>query len=281
MKLYKNKSLLAVLSAAILLVSCDKTKPYDTITPPAQAHFLNATSGSYYVKNDPNSVFKIPVGTTLNSASNRTVTVTVASPTNAVAGTQYTLPSTSVVIPAGKVVDSLSVKGIFAGYPGQRVDTLVFTINNGDVPASDYNKTYKLVLRKYCDVLPASFTGNYTQSYDIDPTVYGPYTSNIVSVTPLTATTASMVIANFSFEEITPYPINNITVNLDWTDPANFKTSIPSQIISSSNFYGYGALTIAPNGTGTFSSCDNTFTFNYKLTVSAGSFGNFVTKMAR
>src|SRR5882757_8943973 len=139
MKLYQNKSILAILLLVTILAGCDKTKPYDTAIPPAQAHFLNATGGNYYVKNDPNSVFKIPVGTTVGSTSARTISISMTSPTNAVAGTQYTLPSTTVTIPAGKVVDSLSVKGIFAGYPSTRVDTMVFTISGGDVPASDYN----------------------------------------------------------------------------------------------------------------------------------------------
>ncbi|MGC8749902.1 hypothetical protein [Hydrotalea sp.] len=279
---HKIQLFMGILFASASFVACNKNNPYPTITPPAQATFSNKTDGSYFVMNDPNSVFKIPVGTTNVTNTTRTITVSVTSPTNAAAGVQYNLPSTSVQIGPGKALDSLPVYGLFSGFSGNRVDTLVFKISGGDIPPSDYNNTYKLVMRKYCTVVPNSFLGNYNNSQDIDNTgSYGPYTAQILSITPTSATTATMVIANFSYEEIAPYPINNITVNLDWTDPANFKTTVPTQVISNSNFYGYGALSVAPNGTGTFSSCDNTFTFQYKLTVSAGSFGNFTTVLAR
>ena len=70
-----------------------------------------------------------------------------------------------------------------------------------------------------------------------------------------------------------------ITVNLDWTDPANFKTTIPAQFLYTDPTYG--AATITGVGNGSFASCNNTFTFSYKVTVSAGSFGNYTTTMAR
>jgi hypothetical protein len=278
MKKINNAYLMSMLLLFSLLIGCDKTKPYDIVTPPVQAHFLNSTGGSYYVKNDPNSVFKIPVGltSTNSSATNQVVSISVASPTNAVSGTQYTLPSATVNIPAGKAVDSLSVKGIFAGFPGTRVDTLVFSINNGDVKASDYNKVYKLVLRKYCDVVPASLTGNYTRCFDIQPPSpnYGPYKTAISSAVLVTPTTGYIVVTNFWDVGGSP-----ITIDLDWSNPANFTTSVRTQPLYVDPTYGQA--TIRPVGTGSFSSCDNTFTIKYQVTVAAGSFGSFTTTIAR
>jgi hypothetical protein len=276
MKKINNIHLVITLLLFLLLTSCDKTKLYDITTPPEQAHFLNATGGSYYVRNNPNSVFKIPVGITSNAASDRNVSITVSSPTNAVSGTQYTLPSTTVTIPAGKVVDSFSVKGIFAGFPGSRVDTLVFNINDGEAKASDYNKVYKLVLRKYCDVLLPSFTGSYTKCFDIQPPSpdYGPYKTTISSAVSVTPTTGYIVVTNFWDVGGSP-----ITIDLDWSNPANFTTAVRTQPLYVDPTYGQA--TIRPVGTGTFSSCDNTFTIKYQVTVAAGSFGSFTTTIAR
>jgi hypothetical protein len=274
------KNIIYLIASAMLILnisSCDKTKEYPTAIPPMQAHFTNTTINTYYIKNDPNSVFKVPIGLTNNATENTTVNVSYVSPTNAIPGTQFTLPATSVIIPTGKTLDSLSVKGIFAGYALPRVDTLTFTIQNGKVPASDYNNVYKLVLRKYCDVIPTALTGIYTKSYDLQtgqPT-YGPYATNFSNyVAGSTATTGTIKIANF-WDAGGPA----ITVGLDWTDPANFKTSIAAQFLYTDPTYG--AATITGVGNGTFSSCDNTFSFAYKVTVVAGSFGNFTTTIAR
>jgi len=272
-----------ILSTAVLINGCKKTGDQDNLTvAPTQSDFANITGSTYYVKNDPNSVFKIPIGLTSLRTTATNVTVTVTSPTGAVSGTQYTIPSSTVTVAAGKALDSLAVKGIFAGYPGSRVDTLTVTLSGGDVPTSTFNNVYKLVLRKYCDVLLSSFTtAPYTHSNDVQGTsAYGPYTATVVSATATGATTATLVIKNLGAGGFGPFaPTDNafnpgLTVNIDWTNPANFTTSIPTQ-----SFYKdptYGPATIKASGLGTFSSCDNTITISYTVTVAAGSFGNFL-----
>jgi hypothetical protein len=281
----KKNQILSLIGFSALLVmgACKKQDFSKSTVPPAEVHFTNATGGSFYIQNVPNSTFKIPIGITSAVNADTKVVVTVSSPTGAAAGVQYNLPSTTVTIPAGKTLDSLPVQGIFAGFPGTRRDTLVFKITaSSDLPPAPYNDTYKLVLQKYCTVDLPSFSGNYTNSYDIDNTgTYGPYTANISNIVVLTPTTGKLTINNFSAEEVAPYPISPITVNIDWTDPSNFKVTIPTQILSNSNFYGYGPLSLSAVGASTFSSCSNTFTLNYSLNVSAGTFGNFKTTMAR
>ncbi len=275
------------LTLLVLITGCDKTKPYDIQKVDALAHFVSASKNiSYYVRNNASDSFSVQVGTSDVSNQDRLITFNISSPTGAVAGGGYTLltPSSgnTVVVKAGTAITTIKLHGNFATYASGKKDTLVFTLAQPSLAIAKFSDTVKVVLQRYCDVVPAGFTGDYKNSNDTDPSgSYGPYKATVVSITPTSSTSANMVIANFSFTEIAPYNILNITVGLDWTDPANFKTSIPTQIISNDNFYGYGPLTIAPNGTGSFSSCDNTFTFNYKLNVSAGSFGNFVTKMVR
>ncbi|SJZ80963.1 hypothetical protein [Sediminibacterium ginsengisoli] len=280
-----------VLAIAGVMASCDKNKAYPIITPPTEASFLTATSGTYYVKNDPNSVFKIPVGTTTLSSSARNVTVSVTSPTGATAGTQYTLPSTTVSIPGGKVVDSLAVKGIFSGFPGTRVDTLTFNITGGDVPASSYNKQYKLVMRRYCDVISTDLTGNYANSRDYDRALTGTasaskYTASISNWTSTGPTSATVLIKNLAvtgdigFGPFAPTDpaATGLTATLDWSNPANFTVTIPTQNYVAS-LYTYGQSTIS--GSGTFSSCDQTFTITTTVRVAAGSFTAVVSTLIK
>lgn len=285
---------LSLLAIVALIAGCKKTGNLDNLTvPPAQSSFANKTLGTFYVKNDPNTYYKIPVGITNVASVDRTVTVSVTSPTGAVAGTQYSLPTMNVVIPAGKALDSLTVKGNFAGYPGTRQDTLVFTITGGDVPPSSFNNTFKLVLRRYCDVVGANLMGAYANSRDYDRSLAGTpsaakYTVTLANFTPVgtAGTSATVLIKNlggtgdigFAPFAATDPAATGITATLDWSNPANFTVSIPKQNYVTS-LYSYGQSTIT--GTGTFSSCDQTFTITYTVGVGAGNFSAVVSNLVR
>lgn len=271
-----------VACATVALTGCDKTKEYDVIVPPSQATFLYKSIGTYYIKNAPTSTYKIPIGLTKASSTPTVVNVTVTSNTGAQLGTQYTLPSLSVTIPAGKVVDTLVVNGIFSGYntPTPRVDTLKFAIQSGDYPKSDYNDTFKLVLRKYCDVLESELVGDYNSTrdyYNVTTASASTYNATISNWTSTGATTATVLIKNLGatadvgFGPFLPTDgaATGLTAVLDWTNPANFTITVASQPYVAS-LYTYGASTIS--GSGTFSSCDQTFSINYVVRVSAGSF---------
>jgi len=263
---------LSAIAATALLVSCEKTK---TTIPPEEAHFTSQTIGNYYVTNSPSTVFKIPVGITAVSNADRTIQFSVSSPTGATEGAQYTLAGNSIVIPAGNVLDYINLNGIFSGYPTGRKDTLIFKLTGGDVPLLTGSDEYKVALQKYCDVIPVDFAGNYENSLDLqdDQVVWGPYRTTFSNITSTGATTATIRIINF-------WDVGtSTTVNLDWTDPSNFKTTIPVQFLY--NDPTYGAAKISGVGSGTFSSCDTTFSFSYTVTVAAGSFGNFITTIAK
>jgi hypothetical protein len=206
------------------------------------------TTGVYYIGASGNT-FKIPIGITGVSNVDRTIQLCYASSTGAVAGTHYNAPS-SIVIPAGKTVDSITIQGLFSGYPlSSRIDTLRVTICGGDVPVQDLKNNFRVVLRKYCPVDLAALAGNYTNT--MEPS-YGPYTTTISGLTMVAGSTtkATGQIANLYDDGWSP-----VTATFDWTDPANFKVSIASQATGK----GYNVRTTA-GAANTFSSCDRSVT---------------------
>lgn len=257
---------LLCLSAFVMLAGCKKRSEDYFVTPPQQSHFVNSI-GNYYVTNSSTSTFKIPITLTTVSDADRKVTVSVTSPTGAAAGAQYNLASTTITIPAGKAVDSLTVNGLFAGYSGTRKDTLVFTITGGDVPASAFNNVFKLVVQKACAVVSTDLIGAYTQSTDLyqgAASTQPKYTATISNWTALSTTSASVIIKNLGATSdngwgpfaATDAALNpGITATLDWSNPGNQTVTIATQ-----NYFGSGASISTINGTGTFSSCDQSFT---------------------
>lgn len=257
-------------------------KKQETVIPPSLAKF-NQTSGNYFVLNSANSSFKIPVGLTTVSNSDRTINYTVSSPSGAAAGTQYVALPGTLKIPAGQVLDSIEVKGLFSGFPGSRKDTLVFTITGGNVPAASYNSSYTLVMQKFCDVLATNLTGDYahsTDTYNGAASTKPNYTANISAWTPVNATSATVIIKNMGATSdngwgpfaSTDGALNpGIKATLDWSDPANLTVSIASQ-----NYFNDGTGNSTVTGTGTFSSCDQTFKISFTVKY-AGNGNNYTT----
>jgi hypothetical protein len=277
-----------LLIVTVLSMGSFSCKKDNTVNTPVLSEFATPNAiGKYFIKDDPNSVFKIPVGITTVSNKPRTVTFSVSSPTGAAEGQQYNLGTTSITIPGGTAVDSIALKGIFSGYPTGRKDTLIFTITGGDVPTFKGFTTYKVVMTKYCEVNINDFAGDYNNSFDNqDPDSYGPYNATINQIISTGPTSATIYITNFADAGFGPWgpsdpPANpGIAVKLDWTDPSNFTTIVPTQTFSS-DLFGYGEATISAVGSGTFSSCENSITISYTIEVSAGSFGDFVTVLQR
>jgi hypothetical protein len=259
--------------ATSIFVSCKKDD--DVTTPPEVVSFNDKKTADYYITSAANTVYRVPVGVSTISNQDRVISFTVTSPTNAASGTQYTLASQTVTIPAGQAIGYIDVKGIFSNYPVGRVDTLIFKLDpKSSIAVADYNQEFRLSLQKYCDVDIQSFVGTYAKSFD---GTYGPYTINVKQAVSTSATTGYLMIENL-------WDTNNTTdlikVELDWTDPSNFKTTIPTgQYLY--NDATYGAARVRPVGVGSFSSCANTFKLSYQVYVAAGSFAATVTNMAR
>lgn len=267
----------------LYLVSCKKNNLVvdKDIVAPAYVKFSTIKGddsvGTYYIKST-NIPFKLPIGVTDVTNADRTINFTYTSPTGAVSGTQYTAPS-SVVIKAGQALDSLSITGLFAGYPlSTRIDTLVIAISGGDVPASAYKGKYRLVLRKYCDVTLPDFYGKYTKSWDNGfGTGYGPYSMSVVTGSAVSTGATS---GNISITNLWDYGVpTTTTVSLDWADPKAFKITIPDQV-----FVAADGIWIKGTTVGSFSSCDQTFVFRYTLyykSSGANYYANQVTDMRR
>jgi len=269
-------SLFAVLMGAFF-TACKKQ---EISIPPAQVEFGTNTGGAaYFVQDDPQSVFHIPVGVTSTSKQSRNITYKVTY-TSGAEGQQYTFGGTkgTATIPADSTLGYIDIKGIYAGFsssPG-RVDTIILTLTGGDLPLATFNQTYTLTLQQYCPVVLADLLGQYDNCYDFyGGGAYGPYSVTITG-SSTGATSAKLVVVPFVDAVIGPYAptdpgYNGTTLNIDWADPANFKVNIPSQGIFVHPTYGLAKIA----GGGTFSSCFETFDVTYSVSVSAGTFSGF------
>ena len=273
-----NQIVACLLIASITMITGCKKQEVLT-TPLEQAHFTNRASGTYDITG-PTVTYKIPVGVTTVSTTDRTVNISVTSPTGAQLGTHYTLSKTSAVIPAGKSLDSIEVRAVFAQYQAGRKDTLVFTINEGGVTRSDYNPTFKLLMRGPCfegDVNLNLFLGAYTRTNETFGTSpYGPYRTTVSAVTQLTPTTGRVTITNVYDDGWVP-----AIFTFDWTDPANRKITLLTQNVGGNSANTFGATyagmpygiqpvpTASGGQVGTFSVCNQTIT----LRMQVGIFG--------
>jgi hypothetical protein len=273
----KANQLSAFVFAAVLVltgVSCNK----DAVTyfPPEQASFVGQSGGSYTIAT-ATTKYTIAIGVTTTSAAQRTIPITVTSPTGAVQGTHYTLSATSVVIPAGSATGSIEVSGVFAQYTAGRKDTLVFSIApGGAVNPSDFNSTFRLFVQGPCfdgDVTTAgraALLGAYTKCFD-GPTPYGPYSMTVKSITTLTPTTARAVIAN-----VWDAGFGDVNFIMDWSNPASTNINVEGAQVTLSDGGNLGAAyagmriiirASAAGGTGKFSVCKGTINLVYQLGI--------------
>jgi hypothetical protein len=285
-------SLLALLGG--LFIGCKKENTL--VDVPSQAHFVGNRNQSYSITSATPAPYKITVGTTDVSSSDRTVTFKIVSSTGAVAGTHYTLSGVSgstVVIPAGKATADISVQGIFAPYNGTgRKDSLMFVLSSPSIDPAKFSDTVKLLLRGPCfegDLVLADFLGAYkntVETFGSNP-AYGPYTTTISAVNQLTPTTGTVTVTNIWDNGWSP-----ITFTLDWTNPANRTATVVAQSAIGGSDAGdlsstYAGQTVAvrpfAGNAGTFSWCGNTLTLRMQLGVTGvGFFGLLYTvNMAR
>jgi len=252
----RNKLLfvLAFLAVAVVtIVSCNKGK--DIIQHPTYSEFATPVlTSQYYVRNIPNTQFKIPIGLTNVAKTDTKITISDSSRT-AVNGTQYTIDTKTITIPAGKATDSVTLKGIYSAYPPGRVDTIYLKITSGDAPLNAYATTYTLIVQGYCDVNINDFVGDYNNVKDAYTSgSWGPYSMDF-TINSSTATSADVTLGN-----VYDYGVPGITtkVHMDWSNPASFSTSIPDQVL-----YEPDGKWIKADGEGTFSSCNGTITLKY------------------
>lgn len=275
----------------VTIVACDKNKAI--LKTPAYSEFATplVSNVKYFITNDPNSQIKIPVGITNVSNVDRKIVIKDSSYA-AVAGTQYTIAPTTITIPAGKASDSIVLKGIYAGYPVGRIDTLFLKITGGDVPANAYNTTYSVIMQRYCEVVQADLVGNYTHTND-GSSPQGPYTASISDWVTTGPSSATIKIHDLGATQDVGYgdafpsspgflPTNpahlGLTAMIEWSDPSNFTVTIPSQTYVL-NSYGNGPSKIS--GSGTFSSCKQTFTIKFTVSDASGTYSAITTVLRK
>ena len=261
--------LITILAVLTLATGCKKSESLSV--PPEFATFANETGGTYMITG-PGVVYKLPVGLSTISAQDRTVNISVTSPTGAIEGTHYTLSTKSLVIPAGKALDSIVVQGNYAQYLSGRKDTLIFTIVEPGAKPSDYNNTYTLFMRGPCfasDLDATTITellGTYADTRETTASggsPYGPYPTTVKNFQQLTATTGKVKIGNIYDDGW-----SDIEATLDWTDVNNTKVTIVRQA-TGTNYQAGMPMDVRTNPTNvsTFNYCTQTFNLSLDIIV--------------
>jgi hypothetical protein len=251
-----------------LFTSCKKNNLIVDKTPivsaPAAAEFLltNFTK-NYFVASSGTAGYNIPVGVTNVSPEDRTIQLVYTSSTGATLGTHFNAP-TSLVIKGGQAVTNLNIQGVYSFYSSSRVDTLKVKITNGSIAAFKGKDSVVLVMQKYCDVVLADLTGDYTNTNEYTSAgafSYGPYTAALANVVSTGTYTATADIQNIYDDGW-----NDIPCVLDWTDPANFKVTI-ALTPTGKAYAGATATSVRTSSTkpSTFSACDRSVTIYIDL----------------
>lgn len=208
---------------AFSLSSCKKhTNAENLVTPPEQAHFMGKSySKLFAITSDDSSWVK--VGLTQSASYDRTVTIKVTSKTG-VEGTNFVVSKKVLTFPAGKVIDSFSVKPTdVTRYATGFKDTVTFTIVLPGEAPSTYNYTHDVIIGPCfaSDIAISQFDallGSYPNSQD-DP--FGsPYhyavPMSIKSWTETGPTTARVVINNL-WDDTPSW--GDLVFTVDATDP--------------------------------------------------------------
>jgi hypothetical protein len=257
--------LVILLLTGIMFDSCKKNNySVDLDSPkeaPEFAQFAPADrrQSRYYPLLENNAPFKIPIGFTNISNEDREIKLSYTSK-RAVIGTDYT-SAPSILIPAGKALDSLVFTGIYNQYPIGRRDTVVIKIT--DRKAVDRKDTFEIILERYCDVILAQLGGEFarTREFRSNGTYsYGPYSTFVDNLTATGPTRAEGFFVNLYDEGW-----NDIKFIMDWSDPANFSITVPRQATGKTGSSDVQFVRTSASGVNTFSSCTSTFTVSLDL----------------
>lgn len=272
---------MALLAGAVFFSSCKKNNVSVDVDPmdvplKSQIAYYGPLGGSadaknFYVGNTPaEAVFKIPVGLTKPSSTPTTLQISFPTITgvDAVQGTHFTAP-TSITIPAGQVVDSLTITGIASALPTGTSRLMLVKITGGDVGTVYQKDSVFVKLQQYCTPSVAAIQGNYTNTIEYTSTgavSWGPYTAALTNVVATSATTATAKLVNIYDDGWV-----DLDVTLDWTGRAN-KITIPLQTTGKS--YAGGVPTHVRTSTAagavhSFNSCDRSVSFSIDLVNSA------------
>lgn len=274
-----NSPLLAGLFlGGLTLLGCDKFKPYDTVIPESQVHFLGTATQTYIMEVDPAPIYNIELGVTDVSTQDRTVTFNITSPSGAIAGREYTLGITSntLTIPAGQTRVSIPVHGNIDYFRMAEKDTLIFTLAEPSVKVADFQNTVLLVLRGPCfdsEINFSELVGTYTKTYENGS--YGPYPSSITNFVTTGTTSGRANVNNIYDSEITAQ------VDFDWSTVGDFRATVLPQATQ----YASNGLRIfirsTPATTSNFTYCTPFFRLNLQLYTTDNIIDTWTMTMSR
>ena len=285
MRLRKYSTIGLLLGAlSMSLFSCKKNEHLEELvkTPEAVRFNVAVHSATYFINTTTGLTYKIPLSISTPSTEDRVVSFTYSSPTGAAKGAQYNAPD-QITIPAGKLLDTLTINGLFDGYATpNRKDTLLIKITGPDTLNNKGN--FRLIMQKVCPTVLNDLLGDYDNTREVFGTsAYGPYTTTITSATALTATTGEIVVAN-----IYDFGWNPIKFKLDWTVPTATTVTLAAQDgVGPGSTLGYPgeSVSVRPfaGQVGTVNMCNQTITLRLQIGVQdVGWFGSLYTvNMAR
>lgn len=157
----KTVLLLTATVLSIFMFSCEEDDDRHVYNE-GNVTYLSETSGQLFVTSD-NPSTSIEIVSTTTSSSARTYSIVVDTENStAVEGVEYTLPSTSVTIPAGEYFGSFDVNGIFDG-ASEAGTELVLNITGDNV--AGFDTSFTLGIFKLCE---SDLGGTYSMT-----TTYG------------------------------------------------------------------------------------------------------------
>ncbi|MBS2100376.1 DUF4843 domain-containing protein [Carboxylicivirga linearis] len=155
----KKINVILVLTLAVLGLSCQQNE-IEQYNGPSQIHFLEQ-SGSMIV-NESNPLYTIEVGVSKAVDTDRTFEVVIDSEkSTAEEGVNFVVVNNQLVIPAGEVLGSIDVQGVYEGSEpnGVKLVLQLYSANSNEL--AGYNNSFELNLFKFCDFDRDAFIGTY------------------------------------------------------------------------------------------------------------------------
>lgn len=265
--------LFTVIVTLLFFSSCIKEQ--GNYVTPVQP-FFSSSNGSYAI-NNPDDVFRIPIGLTGIPKSNVTLKLSISG--SATVGTHYTLKASSFQFNAEKLNDTIVVQGIQSMYLSGRVDTLYFTFDNSsDIKStpSSFGNSFRLIIKGPCkdsDISTDynSLLGDYTNT-SLDNGA--PFKSTIKSIVSTSSTSADITVSNLQYDASNVW--NDLTFTLDWSSTPTItlqsqNSGMDAGVLNST--YTGNAVAISPlpssvtNNVGSFEFCNQVLTLRFRYCI--------------
>jgi hypothetical protein len=270
-----------ILLSTVILIACKKNNvsvDKDYIQPQTASEFLLDDLGmpQHYSVQDKGPKFAIPVGFTNLSTSDRTIYFTYTSRTGATKGVEYFAPD-SVVVKAGKSLDSLRIGGDYAFYSSSaKIDTIGIKISGGNFKPVYKKDSITLEVERYCEIDFLNIEGPFDETRYLTPN--GLNVSRTAFRPALAGTTGIYSTGVFGMtQDLTNSKLatglmqtiyggsNDLTFSLNWTNPNKFFVTMPMQEVGGVEVSSGGtpvplAIRSSPSRPSTFLSCQRIFT---------------------